>query len=673
MSRQGLAATTPDGRWVVTTADSCYIPKPDLDRRRLHQRLDYSFGEDDPLLFPQLYLRQRCHWSVIARKPMDPADTRRRWWDMLARDHFEEAEGSMSGLGRWKEGSLDIFKEDYIALRRRAREHEAARVQIGSSPNMVVSILLAQLDNTLGYLLHVTVPFKQAQQLLCRFQRWFLELTAALDWIEVFRPIMEGKRSKGKDSVDRVGTFTGDLVEYKQLHSAGIPTWHIRPIAEKSFVGFDKQYKDTQFTTPDMMGIEKRVIENGRCLYEGSWDTVSRAVAMENYLRALTSMENPFGACFPEPPQATEHLASSSKPPQNTLPERPSTQVHSHRHQPYKKLEAKPKKDQIFRDKFTEITTPYSPFVPPFWVQALGSIDKSKRPPKDEVPNSGYVFPDPGLFLAASPDKLDRYLRKWLDLRDILSFRVMMRSPCLASVAWSPTQWRTLLALTDAYPSKPNSQMQLSRNAVDRLLGECMKFYGIRRREDALVVKEYHFTWRGVQYPIGRLHDPKIVKEIVWELYELNFRHEFHALDIMIRRQRKAPTFGEDPWGSMYQAGNASDTCHDEVQTCFPGNKTSCPSEIYWDVAAEGVAADSLASRIPWILCMKKVLKTWPGSEAYMLLQTDRERPEQFTDTEALDLEKSVALFYCQSFYNKFGRPPIIPHCLHELNDGHNR
>jgi hypothetical protein len=303
MSRPGLSATTADIKWVVTTTNASYVPQPNLDISRLYQRQDYSFGKDDPLLFPQLHLRDRCHWSVIRRKPIDPADSQRKWWDMLARDHFAEVEGDVGNLGRWKGEALAVLKTDYVALRNRAREHGRERAKKGTQPNIVVATLLDQLDNTLGYLLHVTVPFTQAQQLLCRFQRWFLELTATLDWIEIFQLIMLGERAVIKDDVERVGSFTGDLVEYKMLHSAGIPTWHIRPVAEKSFTGFHEQFIETQLTTADMMGIEQPIIDNGRCLYEGKWDSVRRAVAMENYLRSLTSMNNPLGASFPDPTQ----------------------------------------------------------------------------------------------------------------------------------------------------------------------------------------------------------------------------------------------------------------------------------------------------------------------------------------------------------------------------------
>ncbi|KAK7040667.1 hypothetical protein VNI00_009573 [Paramarasmius palmivorus] len=657
MSSTRLFASTADEKWLVTTTNGTYIPQPFFGVRRVYQRTDFLFAQDDPLLYPQPYIPDRCHWAVIPRIPKQQNKAIRRWWAMFGETDFEERNGSVSGIGKWKESALEIYKDDYIALQKRAGAHREQRRLSNQAPNIVVSVLSYQLDIVLGYLRHHTAPLRVAQQLLRSFQRWYLELTAALDWVELFRPAMEGKVVPPQQNyVERVGAFTYNDVDRQHLRNAGVPVWHVQPNGEKPFAGF---YKETPFTTPDMLGITQEVLSASGCLYEGGSDTVARAIAMENHLRSIMKPGNPFAASFQEAPDPnaapSSDKGSLSQLKSNSLPARPASAKTS-RTQPYTKPHSNTA--QLNHDKFSELIVPHSPPVPQFWITALAAIDRQKKRPKQDTPNAGYVFPDPGMIVAAPEEKRERYLHAWLDLREVLQFRVMMRPACLASVAWTPSQWRLLLGVNDTHPSKP----------------ECLSFYGIRRRSDASVVTKYHFEWQGRKRPIGDMKRPQILQEIIWEIYELNFRSEFHALDIILRRLQDTSSTNQnqDVWGSMYQphTRNHEQECHAQVQKCFarsPQNTSQSPIEIYWQFCSEGVAAATTASRAPWILRMKGVLVQWPGSEQYPALHTDRDAPEQFQEQELVVLEDAVARFYCQSFYTVFGRPPIIPHRLDQL------
>ncbi|KAK7031050.1 hypothetical protein VNI00_013840 [Paramarasmius palmivorus] len=427
--------------------------------------------------------------------PTKKNDDRRKWWIMLGEEDFEEKRGSVSGMGKWKGTALERFKQDFLELKKRATAHCESRKLSGQSPNIVVSVLSYQLDIVLGYLLHHIAPRRVVQRLLRCFQRWYLELTAALDWFELFRPLMEGKAvppQTGK--TDRVGTFTTNDIDRQHLRSAGIPVWHIQPGVEQPFTGF---FAEVAVQTPEDMGIELEIGREAQCVFEGGSDTVARAIAIENYLRSLTKPGNPFAASFADPvssavsstPGSTsitlpghpvsERGTSAAGSTSSALPARPLA-TKDKRHQPYKKGSQVDKNTkQVNRDKFAEITKPYSPPTPPFWITALAGIDRKNKLRKEEITNSGYVFPDPGMFVVAPEEKLERYIRAWLDLREVLTFRVMMRPACLASVAWSPQQWRLLLALTDGHPSASGTFMDQSRKSVDCLLGECLTFYGI--------------------------------------------------------------------------------------------------------------------------------------------------------------------------------------------------
>ncbi|KAK7030921.1 hypothetical protein VNI00_013867 [Paramarasmius palmivorus] len=528
MSARGIYSNTSDNQWIVTSLNTQYIPIPFFGTRRVSQRLDYCFGEDDPLLYPQPYLPDRCHWSAIPRKPTDPNDARRKWWSMFGQEDFHEAASEVAGFGRWKEEALRCYRDDYLALEARVKEHCIARQKSQRTPNIVITVLHSQLESTLAFLRYTSLPFCRAQQLLRCFQRWYLELTAALDWCDVYRPFMEGQRKEPPpSSIERVGTFTVKPVDHQALYRAGIPVWQIRSIAEKGSI---MSFRHVPFTMPEDLNIEKELLDNTRWIYEGASNMLTRAIAMENYLRDFCSPPDPFAAPATEP--TTLDVANSS------LPARPGKKPNGSRHEPYKKAHpaSQPKQSETPRDKFAEISAPHSPPTPEFWIQALAGIDRTKKPDKGVVINSGYIFPDPGLFTSSDGDKLRRLVRTWLNFRIVLITRLMMRPACLASVAWYPKQWRLLL-LTDSitHPSQPGSFMHNAKTQVNRMLDECLRDYGVRRRSDVATVEQYHFTWRGQRYPIGRLNDNDVLREIIWEIYELNFRTEFHALDNILR------------------------------------------------------------------------------------------------------------------------------------------
>jgi hypothetical protein len=327
MSTTGIGAITSDGRWFVTSRNASYLPTPLFETRQILQRVDYHFGEDDPLLYPQPYLQERCHWSVIPRKPTDVNDVRSKWWSTLGTKDFQEIPGNVAGLGRWKDEALGIYKEDYLSLIARVNNHWNARQKLGKSPNLVVTVLRGQIESVLSFLRHTPLPFRRAQELLCCFQRWYLELTAAIDWCDVFRPFMDGlQKEPPKSSVERVGAFTVKILDQMFLHRAGIPVWHIHSKAEKDSV--TSMYRSAPLTTPAEMEIEQKVLDGARCIYKGGSNDVAKASALENYLRDLTSPPNPFAAV--DAPETT----TSDQP--LSLPARPGKRSTGHRFEPCK-------------------------------------------------------------------------------------------------------------------------------------------------------------------------------------------------------------------------------------------------------------------------------------------------------------------------------------------------
>ncbi|KAK7017990.1 hypothetical protein VNI00_018462 [Paramarasmius palmivorus] len=171
---------------------------------------------------------------------------------------------------------------------------------------------------------------------------------------------------------------------------------------------------------PEDLNIEKELLDNTRWIYKGASNMLTRAIAMENYLRDFCSSPNPFVAPATEP--TTLDVMNSS------LPARPGKKSNGSWHEPYKKTHpaSQPKQSETSRDKFVEISAPHFLPTPEFWIQALAGIDRTKKPNKGVVINSGYIFPDPSLFTSSDGDKLQRLVQTWLNFHIMLITRLIM-------------------------------------------------------------------------------------------------------------------------------------------------------------------------------------------------------------------------------------------------------
>ncbi|KAL0567858.1 hypothetical protein V5O48_014140 [Marasmius crinis-equi] len=228
------AAHVEGGEYLVTSPNSHIIYKPLLGSRTITLRKDYHFGPDDPLLYPQPFISLRCHWAAIPRRPGDKADPLRKWWDEPPEWAFvEEGNSAIQGMGRWFPSYVADFARDcYIIHERVAAYYEPLKSR-GMQGNSVVLALDCQLLQTLRHIEKLSVPRHVARQLWSFFQRWYLELVGALDWIELYKPVMDGQKamslSASRKAPAAMGAFTFSVADCEFLFRANLPFWYVRP------------------------------------------------------------------------------------------------------------------------------------------------------------------------------------------------------------------------------------------------------------------------------------------------------------------------------------------------------------------------------------------------------------------------------------------------------------
>jgi len=287
------------------------------------------------------------------------------------------------------------------------------------------------------------------------------------------------------------------------------------------------------------------------------------------------------------------------------------------------------------RNKFVD---PESPLVPQqlvLWSEALMKVDQSLRP--DEAQNVGYAFPDPALFVAVhTEEKTITYLKNWLQYRPACIYRVSTASSSARLL--SSQTWRTFLLSASYVDVKDSTSAFHERRA--RIMG---MLGGLD--EEGVVIKldppdAPTFCNVPVQLtPPLKTYD---IQPILWELYELNFRFELLALDARLTRDSdKSPA-----------------TRQRVIKRCFEGKSLLVPEVDY---AAWGLAAPKWNHRLPYVMALGKVMKSWAGCPVALTSMVEKDK-SLYTEKDALDLESRLAMFYTQSFFNTFGRAAIVPH-----------
>ncbi|KAJ8093718.1 hypothetical protein PM082_009578 [Marasmius tenuissimus] len=627
-----------DGKYFVTSPSSLDIYQPFFGSREIYMRQDYRFGAEDPLQYPQHFIPDRCHWAAIPRHPPSATYARAKWWKSLPPEAFvHESDSAIKGLGRWSKENIAPYEEDCTLLHQRVQKYCSS--QESSKINRLIPALNGQLERTLRHLLTMPLPLHRARQLWSFFQRWYLELYAALDWVELYLPVMNGTSPPSgttrSHAAVAMGAFLTTVKDCEFFFRAGLPFWLIRSSEHHPMVRVDEQVIPV---TPQSLGIcvDDITSHKKEVVYTGPLRDLQKATAVEKFGMAIVDYANdPFSVPAAEP--------LSKIPSSSAGPSRPKISKRQ-RHEPYDKHRPKASTHrQVERDKFVEIRGPCSPPIPESWVNALSSIDKSRRPAKEKVINGGYSFPDPGMILFPPPEKRECLLRNWLRLRPILIFRHCMPA-CVASGAWTSKQWRVILGTTDDYTPKEGShKMAEQRAVVQDLLGQCLKFYSDLEYDPKDTL---HFIWQDRRLLVGRLSDPKVIQEIIWELFELNFRFEFHALH---HKMSPSEEFVFSP----------------DVQACFSGSEgIGNPTQVDFRRANSGVAAASIRHRGKYFHRMCLVIKHWPGGAKADSFLAGKEKWEDHSDVQLEKMEEWVTKFYCQAFFENFGRPPVLPHRL---------
>lgn len=156
-------------------------------------------------------------------------------------------------------------------------------------------------------------------------------------------------------------------------------------------------------------------------------------------------------------------------------------------------------------------------------------------------------------------------------------------------------------------------------------------------------------TWRGslVTLPPEISGDLPFVREMLWELHELNFRLDLLGVDNNLRVQ---------PFDESQRQALIAKCFADGDEPGFSLTRVAIPTHNV------GLACEDLRAALPFVLAFVDVMKGWRGVLPSYLANAIPASPSMvLLDRDILGLVKAAASFYCQKVYDVLGRAAVLP------------
>ena len=155
-----------------------------------------------------------------------------------------------------------------------------------------------------------------------------------------------------------------------------------------------------------------------------------------------------------------------------------------------------------------------------------------------------------------------------------------------------------------------------------------------------------------MQIRVSSLADPPLwlMRSLLWELYELNFRYELLALDRAV-----VPHF----WAT----DETQTTRQDLLYSIFPGESglLMWSEHLPQEQSELGIGANSMRIALPYVDNFRQLLSAWPGAPPR--LQSPAELDDK-GNCEFFVMFLAACEFYVQTAVDLLGRQPSLPRCF---------
>jgi hypothetical protein len=310
------------------------------------------------------------------------------------------------------------------------------------------------------------------------------------------------------------------------------------------------------------------------------------------------------------------------------------------------------------RDKWQDVPCDLIPPDIPEWTKALRQVDRNPKRIRPDLPlqEKGYAFPDPNSLAALPVTKQAQKLCAWLSLRAATCGRHLtqagLKAPTGSAAVWRLATDVNQVNMIPDDPWQPPLKNDKKVPKTEKLRQAVKQLFGpelLAQLRGDMASVEWHETLLQVRNHAIVDLDPTITKEIIWELFEHNFRFEIAALDMVAAASKwvgdEAAVTRKDFIGSVFGTSRKFVIWNDP----FPR----------WN---EGLQAKDIGDRRFRLDFLRRVLCDWPDVPPNIKAKSFHDYSMTLKEREAL--EANILGFYCQTFFDYFGRPPIVPHRL---------
>ncbi len=557
------------------------------------------------------------HMAAIPRKPTSPDHPLSiMWYDALETD-FIRSRGSAIRLGKLGLAITHRFRTLKEQLASRVNNY-LQTVPAAQHPPFIGPLSTAVRHSLIRLeIIDTTLP--EMRFGITEFQRYFLELYGLMDYLEIYRPRMLGSSPPSTTVADCMGAYVSTPKVAQEFFDAGIPVWVMRT-AENFGSSVPHLLSIAVPQVPSQIVMEDatppfKSIFSGHAVEQGKY------AAMHNFGRTFLVFRDPFqDEATPvtdrDPMLRTDRPSVSNSVSMRELQQRGMVA---------KSAGSAPRRPvrQSQRDPFEDPQSPVIPLAMPVWSRALKNV-KTKTYQESDLKR--YAFPDPRVFVSSTDSQRKlQYLINWLRFRQGLKWRLTHgRGVALPSQLWRDFLNMDLNLGAGTAEGEEETKASKRRSAIRTIFGSIE------------TTSHTDIVWRDVDIDPDVMPDPAIIRQILSELYELNFRCELLALT-----RRLSP-----------------DQSNQLVQACFYGADISLFSII--PMQDRGLAAAEPSQRRPYVIALVKLMSTWAVSD----IPSCFSRVDSSDVHEFLQIEEAAASFYTQKFYDISGRAPIIPHVL---------
>ncbi|KAL0564174.1 hypothetical protein V5O48_017880 [Marasmius crinis-equi] len=485
-------------------------------------------------------------------------------------------------------------------------------------------------------------------------QRAYLELVARLDWFEKFSARFTNPPSSSPPVANVVGALTGEGDLCERLLRAGIPVWYTHPLDRKHSVRVDT-WIDPFFEGPEIALRDSGVVLSLRdetpphqTVFSGYLGPTQHQhyQAMGRFIRAFSTTNVYLDNVDTSQPTSSQVPAFG--------PQRSQGKSRKSGSKPYPtKIARTENKDKDAskgppqRNQFLDVETKYMP--PPLlnWMsasEAVGQMFDSSLPAPPNR-NNGYALPDPNILVGTKNEAARTwYITTWLKLRPVLLYR--MRSTTFEPLRTS--EWWSVIGI-EAHPTKAEPTVGKMRAKMEDMLKKCLVSGGLEGTISLEDLENAPVRWADKEYRADTMPPLPIVRQILWELFEINFRFELLALDRIYFRGALSPEERQIAVLNMFPHWSSS---------MIPSDFTA---------ASSGFVHENLDRRRGTLFRLYSVMSHWNGTEGQLprplvegVVRLQQWKTPKISEQEFNELETAYVQHYVSLFATTFRHPTKI-------------